>query len=75
MEAGKTHLKIKLDRAKLLLSQSDMAIETIAGKCSFPSFKHLATLFRCEVGVTPRAFRKTIRMSREIASDIAGEYA
>ena len=67
-------LKIKLDRAKLLLSQSDMAIETIASKCGFPSFKHLATLFRREVGVTPRAFRKTNRMLREIAIAMAAKY-
>ena len=51
-----------------------MAIETVARKCGFPSFKHLAALFRREVGVTPRAFRKTNRMSREIARAIAARY-
>jgi LacI family transcriptional regulator len=58
-------LKIRLERAQLLLSQSDMSIESIARKSGFPSFKHFASLFRREVGVTPRAFRKTNRIHRE----------
>jgi len=58
-------LKFKLDRAKLLLSHSEMSIEVIARKSGFPSFKHLATVFRREVGVTPRTFRKTNRIRRE----------
>ena len=59
-------LKIKLDRAQLLLSQSDMPIETIARKSGFPSFRHFASLFRRELGVTPRAFRRTHRIHHEI---------
>jgi LacI family transcriptional regulator len=54
-------LKVKLDRAQLLLGHSDMSIETIARKSGFPSFEHFVSLFRRKLGVTPRAFRKTDR--------------
>ena len=58
-------LKIQLQRAKLLLSQSDMSIESVAEKSGFPSFRHFASLFRREVDATPRAFRRTHRIIRE----------
>ena len=58
-------LKFKLDRAQLLLRNSDMSIEAIAEKTGFLTFKHFAGIFRCNMGVTPRAFRKTNRMLRE----------
>jgi LacI family transcriptional regulator len=58
-------LKIKLDRAQLLLNRSELSIETIARKSGFPSFKNFAILFRRKLGVTPRAFRKTHRIWRE----------
>ena len=62
-------MKIKLDRAKLLLSQSNMSIETIARKCGFPSSKHLATVFRREVGATPRAFREANQFHRDTPTE------
>jgi LacI family transcriptional regulator len=55
-------LKIKLDRAQLLLSQTEMSIEVIARKSGFPSFRHFASVFRRELGLTPRAFRRTNRV-------------
>ncbi len=58
-------LKIKLDRAQLLLIQSDLSIETIVRQTGFPSFRHFSSLFCHKVGVTPRAFRKTNRIMRE----------
>jgi LacI family transcriptional regulator len=58
-------LKIQLGRAQLLLGHSEMSIETIARKCGFPSFRHFAGLFRRELGVTPRAFRRTHYIHRE----------
>ena len=58
-------LKIQLDRVKFLLSSSEMSIETIARESGFPAFKHLASLFRRELGVTPRVFRKMHRFVGE----------
>ncbi len=58
-------VKIKLDRAKLLLGQSDMSIETIARVCGFPSYRDFTRLFHREVGTPPRAFRRTHHFHRE----------
>jgi LacI family transcriptional regulator len=57
-------LRQQIDRAKLLLAQSDLSIEAVAEHSGFPSFKHLASLFRREVGQTPRAYRKLQRVVR-----------
>ena len=50
-------LKIKLDRAQLLLSQSGMSIETIARKSGFSTSRHFSSVFHRQLGITPRAFR------------------
>jgi LacI family transcriptional regulator len=57
-------LRTQIQRAKLLLAQSDLSIESVAHRSGFPSFKHLASLFRREVGQTPRAYRKVQRVIR-----------
>ena len=62
-------LRHQLDRAKLLLAQSDLSIDAVAKHSGFPSFKHLATLFRREVGQTPRAYRKVQRVVRYDAAE------
>ena len=43
-------LKVKLDRAELLLGSSEMSVESIAQKSGFPSFKNLSRLFRLGTG-------------------------
>ena len=48
-----------------------MSIESMAEKSGFPSFRHFASLFRRELGVTPRAFRSTHRIVRE--TELKGE--
>ena len=58
-------MKIKLERAKLLLGQSDMSIDTIAQVCGFPSYRDFTRLFHREVGTPPRAFRRTRHFHRE----------
>ncbi len=68
-------LKIKLDRVQLLLSQNDMSIENIARTCGFPSFRHFAGQFRRELGMTPRSFRRTHRIPREVLPRVITEKA
>jgi LacI family transcriptional regulator len=57
-------LRTQLDRAKLLLAQSDLSIEAIAQRSGFASFNHLARLFRREVGQAPRTYRNVHRVMR-----------
>ena len=54
-------LRVQIERAKMLLQQSDMAIEMIARQSGFVSFKNFAVIFRREVGTTPRLFRHAQR--------------
>lgn len=51
-------LRVRIERAKMLLEQSDMVIELVAKNSGFASFKHFAEIFRRQVGVTPRQFRR-----------------
>ena len=51
-------LRTKVERAQKLLSETDNSIAEIAKKLGLSSSRHLATLFRETVGVTPTAYRK-----------------
>ncbi len=48
----------RLERAKILLSQSKKTINTIATECGFASQSHLTRYFRRHTGVTPGQFRQ-----------------
>jgi AraC family transcriptional regulator len=50
-------LRQRIERAKQLLQQKDLAIAEIALLSGFKNQSHLTTLFRKFTGVTPRAFR------------------
>ena len=66
-------LKVRMERAQLLLSESQMSIEAIAKNSGFASPGHFAGQFYRELGVTPRAFRRRHHFHREIpARDDAG---
>lgn len=47
----------RIERAKLLLKNSDRAILDIALECGFTSHSHLSKQFRKVMGMTPRNFR------------------
>jgi AraC family transcriptional regulator len=47
----------RVERAKTLLKQSDLAIIDIALDCGFSSHSHLSKQFRKVMGMTPRTFR------------------
>ncbi len=48
----------RIERAKKLLTQTDLPIADIALRAGFSGQSHFTTLFRRLVGVTPRLFRK-----------------
>jgi AraC family transcriptional regulator len=50
-------LQQRIERAKQLLQQKNLAIADIALSCGFKSQSHLTTLFRKFTGSTPKAFR------------------
>lgn len=50
-------LQQRIERAKLLLKQSDRAIIDIALECGFNSHSHLSKTFRQLTGITPKAYR------------------
>lgn len=50
-------LQQRIERAKQLLQQRNLAIADIALSCGFKSQSHLTTLFRKFTGSTPKAFR------------------
>lgn len=53
-------LQQRIERAKLLLKQTERSIVEIALDCGFSSHSHLSKQFRQCVGMTPTAYRLTI---------------
>lgn len=50
-------IKLRLENAKRLLAQTNLAIAEIAYRVGFASQSHFTTLFRKHVGTTPKAYR------------------
>lgn len=51
-------IRCRIDRARHLLSESDMPIAMIAQDCGFADQVHLTRAMRRQTGVTPAAYRK-----------------
>src|SRR5215831_9906938 len=54
-------LNLKLERAQELLKQPSMSLIDIALDCGFSSHSHMSRLFHKIVGVTPSAYRRSLR--------------
>ena len=54
--------RTRLEKAKELLSGTDMSTPAIAKRCGFPNPQRLATVFHECVGRTPTAYRKDFRL-------------
>jgi AraC-like DNA-binding protein len=54
---GKFVQQIMIERARLLLSESDDPIKTVAAKLGFSSPTAFATAFRRSCGLSPQQFR------------------
>lgn len=55
-------LRIQLERAKQLLTETDLTVADIALKCGFSEMKRLSEVFRAEVGVPPLVYRRKVRV-------------
>ncbi len=55
-------MRIRLDHARRLLTDTDMPIVRIARACGVDHPQHLARLFREQLGTTPTAYRRQSRL-------------
>jgi LacI family transcriptional regulator len=50
-----------VDRAKRLLAETDLSVKTVAKQSGFTDFRHLAVVFRQDLGLSPTAYRRQVR--------------
>ncbi|WP_119167531.1 GlxA family transcriptional regulator [Algihabitans albus] len=74
LSAGATLLKLRINRAKRLLSTTRMTNVEIAVACGFSSAEHFATRFRKASGSTPRSYR-AVRQAAAAAGQEPGRPA
>lgn len=56
-------MRVQIDRAKMLLVQTDMSVEHVAESSGFAAFEYFVRAFRRETGMTPRVYRKSHRIN------------
>ncbi|MFF2090800.1 response regulator [Paenibacillus sp. NPDC058174] len=54
-------LKLRMDKAKLLLSQTNELVSTVADAVGYTHFSHFAKMFKKITGVSPQEYRKTFQ--------------
>jgi LacI family transcriptional regulator len=54
-------LRVRLNRAKELLRETDMPLPAIAEKAGFRHQEYMGAIFKAHLGVTPARFRRTAR--------------
>lgn len=54
-------MRLKTERAKLLLKSTQMTLDEISDQCGFSSAFHLSKYFKSKVGVSPKEFRTGYR--------------
>ena len=57
-------MRVQIDRAKMLLSRTDLRVEQIAKRCGFSTFEYFVRAFRRKTGVTPRIYRNNFRITQ-----------
>lgn len=50
-----------LERARRLLARTDLPMKAVAQQAGFSDFRHLAVVFRQELGMPPTAYRRQMR--------------
>lgn len=54
-------LRLRLERARMQLMESDLSIAEIAYACGFSSQQHLTNMFRQKFGIYPGKFRRQVK--------------
>ncbi|MFI6603677.1 helix-turn-helix transcriptional regulator [Nonomuraea sp. NPDC050536] len=57
---GRYRTRLRMERARLLLTETDLPITTIATDLGYSSSQHFATAFRRETGTTPSRHRHKV---------------
>ena len=52
-------MRIRLGKACLLLSTTDLSVQAISDACGFHSDVYFYQVFRKEMGMTPRQYRRS----------------
>lgn len=66
MSISKTIQKVRLEKACSLLSGTDSTIQDIAKACGFEDLKFFYKLFKDYKGLTPKAYRKTVKYNSKL---------
>jgi LacI family transcriptional regulator len=59
-------MRIRIERAKMLLDRTDKTSKNLARQCGFTSLEYFIKAFRREAGMTPNAYRRMRRISRDL---------
>lgn len=54
-------LRVRMERAKLLLGTTELAVAQVAKRCGFTSLEYFIRAFRRRQGQTPRSYRQQVR--------------
>ncbi len=57
---GEEHRRLRAERARQLLVQTDRSLSAIAHECGFVDQSHLTRVFKRQIGLTPGAFRRSV---------------
>ncbi|WP_052489437.1 AraC family transcriptional regulator [Streptomyces sp. 150FB] len=57
---GRYRTRLRTERARLLLAETDLPITTLAADLGYSSSQHFATAFRRETGTTPSRYRAQV---------------
>lgn len=54
-------LRVRLDRARRLLAETDLKLAAVASRSGFPHVQHLCASFKAAYGKTPGSYRRSVR--------------
>ncbi|CAA6696522.1 MULTISPECIES: DNA-binding transcriptional regulator [unclassified Lentimonas] len=61
--------RIRIDKARRLLAETDMQMQNIAEVCGYATYNYLTHVFKKTTGMTPRDYRKQFRSQGQGASN------
>ncbi len=50
-----------MERARRLLTKTDLPLKVLATEAGFSDYRHLTTTFKQELGMTPSEYRRRLR--------------